>query len=158
MKQLDMFELVIETESKGRITAQRLTSIENRVLDILKQRDISTLEIMQTYGLSDVHVRKVINNIRNKKSSNVIVGNVSDLTFDNKRNLNGYSVKRDNNLGFLRLKSSIETHLRNNPFDLEKVYVLVNEMKSKIENERLAQGQQEIKFTKNMRGEVNYYK
>lgn len=156
MTQMSIFDLVKATEKKGRITAQRLSSIENRVLDTLKQRDLSTQEIMDYYDLSDIQVRKVINNIRNRKSSNVIVGNVDDIRY-NGRIVSGYSVKRDNGLAYKRLASSIETHLTNNPYDLEKVYKLVNGLKRKIENERLSVRQQRMKLSKYGNTEVNFY-
>lgn len=155
MEQLNIFDLVKATEKKGRITAQRLSSIENRVLDTLKLRDVSTQEIMDTYYLNDVQVRKVINNIRNRKSSDVIIGNVDDIKYCD-RLVSGYSVKRDNGLAFKRLKSSIITHLHNNPYDLEKLYKVVNECKQHIE--RLSLGQQRMKLSKYGSEEVNFYR
>ena len=135
-KQIDIFELETSNERS------KLTTIEHNILNELKYRDISTEELMKTYNLERVEVRKAIKQIRRHKTGFTMIMNCQ-VVYDNKK-CHGYSTN-GNDLLFTRWKSSTETMLKNNPFVLEQCYQILNEIKKKFE--RPAEFQTKAQFT-----------
>jgi len=129
MKQLDIFDFTQEVK-KLRLPKDKLITLEHEILNTIKHRPITTEELMNTYNLSRLQVRTHIKRIRQLKPGHTKIMNTRAEYMG--KMFNAYSTQGDDLL-FKRWKSSTITALENNPFVLEQMYSLLNELKAKVE-------------------------